>query len=223
MYQEQNLVSEGGAPTKKPAESKIYGVYLKSLLSQKVTLSITEIGSNLKQNLEKKIASKIEGKCIVQGFVKPGSVVIVNFSSGSVNSANVDFQVVFECMICHPVEGMLMECKAKTITKAGIHAEVVDADGVIPVTVFIARDHNYNDIHFNNVSENAQILARVIGIRFELNDPYICVIGKLAQRREATQQHHKPGGNVPRIQVFAEDANITYDMQSPSSDDEGDE
>lgn len=219
MYQEQNLVSSGGAPTKKPTESKIYGVYLKSLLCQKVILSINEIGSNLKQNLERKIASKIEGKCIVQGFVKPGTVNIVNFSSGVVNSANVEFQVVFECMVCHPVEGMLMECKAKTITKAGIHAEIIDADGVIPVTVFIARDHNYNDIHFNNVSENTQILVRVVGIRFELNDPYICVIGKIAQRRDAAQQQHKTGGegvssSQPRIQVFTEDANITYDLNS---------
>ena len=101
---------------KHTTDNKIYGVYLKSLLNQKVTLSITEIGNNLKQNLEKKIAAKIEGKCIVQGFIKPNSTRIVNYSSGNVNAAFVDFQVVFECMVCHPVEGMLIECKSKTIT-----------------------------------------------------------------------------------------------------------
>jgi len=40
--------------TQKPMDNKIYGVYLKSLLNQKITLTITEIGNNLKQNLEKK-------------------------------------------------------------------------------------------------------------------------------------------------------------------------
>lgn len=185
---------------KKPADSKIYGVYLKSLLTQKVVLSINEIGNNLKQNLEKKIAYKIEGKCIVEGFIKPNSVNIVNYSSGTVNAGNVEFQVLFECMICHPAEGMLMECVAKTITKAGIHAEVVDKDGVVPVTVFVARDHNYNDVNFNNVAENAKILARVIGIRFELNDPYISVIAKLAHPFDT---RGRVGGN-PKINVLGD-------------------
>jgi hypothetical protein len=115
---------------------------LKSLLNDKITLNKTEIVNNLKQNLEKNVASKIEGKCIVQGFIKPNSTHIVNYSSGNVNAAFVEFQVIFECMVCHPVEGMLIEFKSKTITKAGIHAEVVDKTGSVPVTVFIARDHN---------------------------------------------------------------------------------
>lgn len=195
---------------KKQADSKIYGVYLKSLLTQKVVLSINEIGNNLKQNLEKKIAYKIEGKCIVEGFIKPNSVNIVNYSSGTVNAANVEFQVLFECMICHPTEGMLMECVAKTITKAGIHAEVIDKDGVVPVTVFVARDHNYNDVNFNNVAENAKILARVIGIRFELNDPYVSVIAKLAQPFD-TRARENRGGN-PKISVF-DDVALEYEEE----------
>ena len=187
----------------KKTENKIYGVYLKSLLNQKVTLAITEIGNNLKQNLERKIASKIEGKCIVEGFVRPQSVQVVTYSSGVVNSAYVVFYVVFECMISRPVEGMLIECKAKTITKAGIHAEVEGEDGVVPITVFIARDHNYNDIHFNNVKDNQDILVRVFGVRYELNDPYICVIAKLA--------HHKHGGNQTKLNVLDDNVELTVD------------
>jgi DNA-directed RNA polymerase subunit E'/Rpb7 len=204
--------------TQKPMDNKIYGIYLKSLLNDKITLNITEIGNNLKQNLEKKVAAKIEGKCIVQGFIKPNSTHIVNYSSGNVNAAFVEFQVIFECMVCHPVEGMLIECKSKTITKAGIHAEVVDETGAVPVTVFIARDHNYNDVTFNNVKENENILVRVIGTRFELNDSYICVIGKLAHRREVTTTNKKylDGGEKPRLNLMEE--NVTLEMLS--SDDE---
>lgn len=197
----------------KPADNKIYGIYLKSLLNDKITLNITEIGNNLKQNLEKKVASKIEGKCITQGFIKPNSTHIVNYSSGNVNTGFVDFQVVYECMICHPVEGMLIECKSKTITKAGIHAEVVDETGAVPVTVFIARDHNYNDIDFNNVKENETILVRVIGTRFELNDSYVCVIAKLAHRRDeymARPRRNLGGGDPPLLTIG--DENVALDM-----------
>lgn len=184
-------------------KSKIYGVYIKSLLTQKVILSINEIGKNTKQNLEKKIQAKIEGKCIEQGFIRPNSVAVKSYSSGLINSANVEFQVVFECNICHPVEGMLIECDVKTVTKAGIHAVVKTDEDVVPVTVFVARDHNYNDSYFGTIKENMKIITRVIGIRYELNDPFICVIGKLVQNREDNLQPIRKGG-LPKLSVLDE-------------------
>ena len=163
-------------------ENKIYGVYTASLLNRKVSMSIHEIGKNMKNNLEKKLALQIEGKCIKEGFVRPGSVKIITYSSGIVNSDYIDFQVTLEAMICFPVEGMLIECVVKTVTKAGIHAEVVTNSEVVPVTVFVARDHHYNQAHFNDIKENATLVTRVIGVRFELNDPTICVIAEWVER-----------------------------------------
>ena len=159
-------------------ERKLYGVYIRSILNQKVLLSITEIGKNVKQNLEQKIISKNEGRCISEGFIRPNSVRIISYSSGLINSEYVEFQTVFECMVCHPVEGQKIECTVKTVTKAGIHAEVI-TDDIVPVVVFVARDHHNTNKYFNAIKENAKITVSVIGVRFELNDPYICVIGQL--------------------------------------------
>jgi len=184
----------------KTQEQKIFGVYIKSLLTKKIILSITEIGKNVKRNLETTISKSIEGKCITEGFIKPNSVRVISYSSGAVNGDNVEFQTVFECMICHPVEGMLIECESKTITKAGIHAEVIDDNGIVPVTVFIARDHHFTDKNFNNIKENVKITVRVIGIRYELNDPYICVIGKLVEPQKNTQQQYRQ--NKPAISIL---------------------
>jgi len=163
---------------------KIYGVYTQSLLTSKVHLSIKEVGKNMKQNLERKISKNTEGKCIVQGFIRPGSVKIVTYSAGNVNGDSIEFQVAFECMVCYPMEGMLIECQSKTVTKAGVHAEVIDSDGSVPIIAFIARDHHYKEKEFSNVKENMKITVRVIGVRFELNDPYISVIGKLVDANE---------------------------------------
>jgi hypothetical protein len=169
---------------KEDGPKKRYGPYIKSLLNMKVFLKITEIGRNIKQNLESIISSKIEGKCIVEGFIRPDSVNVIQYSSGKVNGEFVEFQTVYECMVCHPVEGMELECVSKTITKAGIHAEVVDQAGNIPITIFISRDHHISNHQFNLVKENAKLLVKIIGVRFELNDPYICAIGKLLEKLE---------------------------------------
>lgn len=162
-------------------EKKIFGVYAPAILTMKVILSINEVGNNVKQNLEKMIQKRTEGRCISDGFIKPGSVKVMTYSSGNILNANVEFQTVYECMICHPVEGMNMECIAKTITKAGVHAEVIDEDGTVPVTVFIARDHHFTQKNFSNIKEGDKLIVSVIGCRFELNDNYVSVIASLSR------------------------------------------
>jgi DNA-directed RNA polymerase subunit E'/Rpb7 len=158
---------------------KIYGVYIKSLLNMKVMLKMNEIGQNIKQNLERTISKRTEGKCIAEGFIRPNSIQVINYSSGIISNDNIEFHTTFECMVCHPVDGMLVESVCKTVTKAGIHTEVVDKNGNVPITVFIARDHHINNYKFEKVVDNAKLLVSIIGIRFELNDANICAIGKL--------------------------------------------
>ncbi len=169
-----------------------YGVYVRSLLSMKVILKITEIGRQVRKNLELKIVQQTEGKCIAQGFIRPNSVQIISYSSGNVNSENVEFMTTFECLVCHPVENMWVECTTKTITKAGIHAEVITDNNVVPLTIFLARDHNYISRDFDKIKENTNILVRILGIRYELNDPYICAIGILVDKEAEKRKAAKP-------------------------------
>ena len=160
-------------------QSNTQGVYSNELLTRKVFLTMDQVGQNIKQNLERSISYSIEGKCTQDGYIKPNSVRVNTYSAGIVNNEKVEFQTVFECMVCHPVEDMVIDCKVKTLTKAGIHGEVIDNEGNMPITVFIARDHHFTNKQFGTIEENRVITTKIIGIRFELNDPYICAIGTL--------------------------------------------
>ena len=91
---------------------------------------------------------------------------------------------MFECDICHPVEGQIIKCQAKNITRAGIRA-VYTRETPSPITIFIARDHHYNNESFLKVKENEDITVRVIGIRYELNDETIAVLGELKNKVES--------------------------------------
>ena len=168
----------------------VFGIYIKSVLEKKISLDITEIGANIKQILENKLCEKYQGKCIPEGFIKPGSIKITAFSNGIIITDNIEYHVIFECFICNPVESQLIECTSKTITKAGIHAEVKD-DNTIPLQIFIAKDHHIMDYYFSTIKENMSILVKVIGVRYELNDPYICVIAKLSNNSEKEGDHPK--------------------------------
>ena len=166
-------------------------IYSTAIITRHVTLPINLVGSNIKSVLMKEISSNIEGRCIVQGFVKPDSTTILSYSCGVVKGANVVYEVVFECEVCCPVEGMNINCIAKNITKAGIRAVVSEIPS--PVVIFVARDHHKTD-YFTTIKEDQSIKVRVIGQRFELNDKYVSIIAELVETKVRREKPKiKPG------------------------------
>jgi len=171
---------------------KLQSIYNRSLITRTLTLPMNAVSNNIDNILETNLSFSIEGKCIEEGFVKPGSVKLVTYSNGLLMRGNkVSFEVVFECMICYPVEGMLIQCVAQNITKAGIKG-VSSEEDPSPVIIFIARDHNYNNDQFNKVEVGDKFSIRVIGQRFELNDKYISVIAEIVKPKAFKDTMNKP-------------------------------
>jgi DNA-directed RNA polymerase subunit E'/Rpb7 len=180
---EQSKIDEATAVVKSVAKRRKprkVGIFAPAMMTQRVYLPMQAIGSTIKQILENKLAKEMEGKCVVEGYVKPGSVVVESYSSGMLSDEGVMFDVIMRCLVCCPVEGMHIDCVAKNITEsAGIKAETEDDPS--PIIIYIARDHNFNNKNFSKVNVGDKIKVRVIGQRFELNDKYISVIAELIE------------------------------------------
>ena len=154
-------------------------IYVPTMVSKKVVLPITRIGRNIRDVLEKHLAHEHEGKCNAEGYVRPGSTQLLAHSSGDLtDNAAVAFEVVYEYQACNPVEGMLISCVVQTVTQAGLQAHIVP--GPSPMTVFVSRDHHYSNAHFSKIKAGDEIVVRVIGQHFELNDPTISIIAELS-------------------------------------------
>lgn len=175
---------QGTAQPKKQTRGKKRGVgiYMQNILTRKVKLPFTSVGSNLVENISLDLSNRIEGKCVQEGFIKRQSIRIVNYSAGIISGKYVTFTVVFECLVCRPVEGMKFKTIIKNITKAGIRCETMEDPS--PVVVFIARDHHFKSKEFSQLKLEEQITVKVIGIRYELNDPYISVIAEYVHPRK---------------------------------------
>lgn len=184
-------------PKTKKKSKREKGIYLTSLITKKIAVSVNLIGRNIRENLEKIIVEEIEGKCIAEGYIKRGSVEIVTYSSGVLKDDTAIFDVVFTCNICLPVEGMLIDCIVRNVTKAGIRAETNEE--VSPVTIFIARDHHFSNELFAQVKEDDDIRIRVIGKRFELNDPSISVIGELVDKARKVKRQSGTTKRKPKL------------------------
>ena len=185
----------------KRRDNKLVSIYSRCLITKNISIPITSIGKNIKETIEKVIAFNFEGKCLVEGYIKPKSSKIITYSSGLVERGiNISFEVVFECEICFPVEGTLVSCVAKNITKAGIRAESAD-EIPSPIIVYLARDHHYNNKQFSEIEVNDTFNVRVIGQRFELNDKYVSIIGELVKPKPDKEVYK----NVSKPKLVIED------------------
>lgn len=177
---------------KRKDNNRSQSIYSRCLLTRKVVLPINFIGKNLDEVMEEYIQNNFEGKCVVEGFVKPNSSKIIRYSSGIIErGTNIVFELVFECDICFPVEGMVISCVVKNTVKAGVRAES-STDVPTPFIVFIAKDHNYNSPQFNDIQEGDIINVKVIGQRFELNDKYVSVIGEMVKEKDYINKNKQP-------------------------------
>ena len=167
--------------------SKGNHIYSKNVLCKDVTLNINLIGSNINSVLRETLSNKYEGKCIKEGYIKKGSIEIINYSAGVLKGSGAVFNVSFECLICKPVEGMKIKCKVINLTIAGIRA-VYSQSMESPLIVFIARDHYYNEPIFTKIKEDDLITIKVIGTRYELNDKNIYIIAELLRLSKSKKQ-----------------------------------
>jgi DNA-directed RNA polymerase subunit E'/Rpb7 len=154
-------------------------LYSQALLTRKILLNISNVGSALDNVIHDHLVFMYEGKCSNEGYIKPKSIKVIAYSGGNISDGvNICFDVTFECDVCFPLDGQIIACNATNITKAGIRAEVAN-ELKVPLTIFVARDHYYNDETFSKVNVGDNISVKVIGNRFELNDTYISVIAEL--------------------------------------------
>lgn len=165
-------------PVLKKKLQKSSEIYTPAIMSKAFILPFRLYDNNIYTTLLRHIKIKLEGHCLKEGYVKPESVEIIEYSPGSIMGENVKFLVSLQCMVCHPVEGMVIDCSVKNVTKAGIRAEVSKYEKS-PLVIFVARDHHYNNTEFNNIKEDDIIHVKIIGMRFELNDTYVSVIAEL--------------------------------------------
>ena len=158
-------------------------LYIKNIITKKLSIPVKYVGANIKQVLEDILKKEFEGKCCIDGYVKKGSSKVITYSCGNIHGNFAIFTIVFEYLVCNPPNGMRISCVVNNITNAGIMAVANNSD-ISPVNIFIARDHHYNIPYFSQLKNDDVIMVRVIGQRFELNDSAVFIIAELEEQLE---------------------------------------
>ena len=162
-------------------------LFFKNECSTTLAIKPNEISNSIEDILQKRISNEIEGKCIKEGYVRPGSIKIIHRSSGRLlmNQFNgsVIYNITFIAEICNPLEGMIVQANVININKMGILA-YGGYEEPYPLNILLAKQHHIDNEYFDSIKQNDSIFVKVIGVRKEYGDSQISIIGKLMNKDE---------------------------------------
>ena len=157
-----------------------------------VTLYPRDLNNQINARILKKLKSQLEGKCIKEGFVREGSVKMLNRSLGHGQAATFDgsitFYVEYSMEVCNPLEGVVIEVQALNVNKMGVLAGI-PYQAQSPLYIMLAKQHHIDDeeikpgsksdIQFDKINVDDVFKVRVVGKRFEYGDTQITIIAVL--------------------------------------------
>lgn len=154
------------------------------ILSITIGLSPNEINSGIDSTLNHKLRKQLEGKCIKEGYVIPGSIEIVSRSMGTAQlshfNANFLYHIKYSANICNPVEGDIIDATITNINKMGILAFAGEGDPQ-PISILLAKQHHMDNPNFDKLREGYDIKVKIIGKRFDSGENQISIIGLLTK------------------------------------------
>ena len=163
-------------------------IYCQNILNEKVDIKPNELSSkrDIMEIINNKLKKKIEGKCIKQGYVKKGSLQIINRSVGKIYdghfSGDIVYKIKFSVEVCNPPEGQIINCIIYNNNKMGIIAGIGENSKDSPLMILLPRHHHQDKDIFRDVDVGDSITIEITGKKFELNDEKIHVVGSLLSK-----------------------------------------
>ena len=152
-------------------------LYVKNLLTKKLSIDCNEIDENIDSLLTKKLSESVGNRCLKEGYVDGSSINIVSRTLGKINpnhfNGEIYYNIQYEADVCNPIKNTSVSCKIKNINQLGIMAET-DC-----LTIVVAKQYLDSKINLSLYKIGQEINVSIVGSRFDLNDKYITVIATL--------------------------------------------
>jgi len=157
-------------------------MYVSISLTKSIGLEPNEINNAINETLLRKLKYTVEGKCIKEGYVMPGSVEITSRSAGksllSQFNGNFIYYIKYTANICNPLEGDIIEAEVTNINKMGIIATGGEGNPP-PLNILLAKQHHMDNDRFDKIKIGFSVNVKVIGKRFDSGEGHISIIGLL--------------------------------------------
>lgn len=175
-------------------------IFVHSVFLERVKLSPRDLHAGYVKALTRSLRESFEGKCTKYGYIKRGSIDVVQVYMGSVEAQTfrgfTNFTVKFKADVCNPTLGAVVVAKVQNINGFGILCTcgyVDDAMGggkYVPILEIITPKHTQSiksEVDLSSVKVGDEVNVEIMGKKFELMDTKISTIGRIVKKVRDTQ------------------------------------
>ena len=148
------------------------------------------LNRDLKTNILHALQRKYEGVCSKFGYIKMGSVRVVDVNNGEIETSTfhgyVNFHVSFVSQICNPAINSVVRCVVRNINSFGIlcAAGYKEGDTLHSILNVVVPKQNHNGdsdylAMIDKVNINDHINVEILGKKYILNNKSINVFGRM--------------------------------------------
>lgn len=172
-----------------------------ALFDENIPLTPKDLSRNairVRDVLQKKLKSKLEGRCSRDGWVKPGTLKILSHSMGYVESGRFTGDIVFhtkcEGTVINPSADVIVQGEVIRKNKMGIYVNMDDA-----VRIILPRDHpsHIGNEEYDTVAVGEKVSVMIKKSRFQVNDEYILSVGIFEGKEGAIPFAPAPAAPAP--------------------------
>lgn len=142
-------------------------------------------GKTIDELVTDRLRAKVEGKCISDGYVRPESVEIVSRSLGCMENhdfeANMSFAVSYNCQVCNPKQGQIIDCTVNIADDTNIVCYVGDEE-TSPVELYLFKENHVGDAVFSSLRPGNKVRAAIIETVVEFGKPKVLATAQFLGR-----------------------------------------
>jgi DNA-directed RNA polymerase subunit E'/Rpb7 len=128
--------------------------------------------------IEKIVKNNVEGRCIREGYVVPGTTIVLERSMGNLNNnqfnGNIIYDVKIGVKICNIPVNSVVKAPIIKMNKLGLLAELG------PLMIIVPKEIHTNKDAFKDIKIGDEIELLIIGKTFELNSKKISVYARVS-------------------------------------------
>ena len=164
-------------------------IFSRTLIREKVKILPTEVGSNIREVVMAKLRIMLDGHCSRHGYVRPGSIKMMDLSDGKLEGASLNGDTIYRVSIvadvCNPAQGHIVPARIVASNKFGLlaHSGIEIAGKYTTILKIVITRHNYSggpvDVPVDSVRIGDDVFVEILGKTFELGDVEIQGSGRL--------------------------------------------
>jgi DNA-directed RNA polymerase subunit E'/Rpb7 len=171
-------------------------MYHTTYLDMRVSLTPTDINEatqtedGFSKLLESRLKQLFERRCNVNGYVRAGSVEILQRSMGMAEhgrfTGDLVYDCKFRCKVLYPTAGIHVEATVLKVNSMGVYTIFEDAEvrDETMIRILLPRDIHLGNAEFDTIEEGDKVVVSLERSKFQTNDLFIVSIGRFVRKLE---------------------------------------